>query len=361
MSWPTIHSTRQRHRTRRDDAFARAGDGILSHVRRGGSAVGFAVLGALVAVIGVALLDFITPADADFGEFYMLPVIVVAWLAGRRAGLAFAALAAVVEFAVDTALRGATSSTELAIATWNGLADIAVLSSIAVITDIVYRERERWRALDSEQKTLLRMLERELPRPLRAADWFARTFEDAFGAGASAGVRAQFATLRHHTQESIFLVTDLLALGRRGSTGASFARAPVDLRTVVLEAVDESLDRSRVLVTVAEDGLQVLADSDRARHAIASVIARLLEHSPHEPVRVLVRSSDTEAAVEINCRTAGLDPEELELPELLVAGNGGRLLLVGSGPRATTVSIYLARALPAAAATSPGSEAAPRT
>ena len=315
---------------------------------------------ALVALVGVALLDFITPADVDFGEFYMLPVIVVAWFAGRRAGLFVAAVAAVLEFTVDTALRGATSSTELAVATWNGLSEITVLAAIAVITDIVYRERERWRTLDAEQRTLLRMLERELPRPLRAADWFARTFEDAFGASATGAVRAQFATLRHHTQESLFLVTDLLAIGRRAPTGAAFERSTVELRAVVSEAAEGSLDRSRVLVTVAEDGTLVLADPDRLRHAVASVIARLLEHASHEPVRVLVRGSGSEAAIEITCRATGLEPEELEFATLLVTGNGGRLAFVATGPRATTVTIYLARA-DAPVPTSPASEAAPRT
>ena len=331
-------------------------------MRRGSQFAGFAMMAALVGVVGVALLDFITPADADFGEFYMLPVIVVAWLAGRRAGIAVAILAAVLEFAVDTALRGATSTTDLAIATWNGLADVVVLAAIAVITDTVYRERERWRLLDAEQKTLLRMLERELPRPLRAADWFARTFEDAFGASAStsAAVRGQFATLRHHTQESLFLVTDLLAIGRRGPTGAMFERSAVDLRAVVNEAVEGSPDRSRVLVTIAQDGIQVLADPDRLRHAVASVIARLLEHVSHEPVRVLVRGSGNEAAIELTCRATGVEPDELEFATLLVAGNAGRLSLVATGPRATTVTIYVARAQ-APAPTSPATETAPRT
>ena len=329
-------------------------------MRRGGQFVGITVMAALIGVVAVALLDFITPADADFGEFYMLPVIAVAWVAGRRAGIAVAALAAVLEFAVDTALRGATTATDLAIATWNGLADVAVLAAIAVITDFVYRERARWQVLDAEQKTLLRMLERELPRPLRAADWFARTFEDAFGAGATSAVRAQFATLRHHTQESLFLVTDLLAIGRRDPSGASFERSAADLRAVVSEAVEGSLDRSRVLVTIAEDGIQVMADPDRLRHAVASVVARLLEHASHEPVRVLVRGSGSEAAIEITCRTTGVEPDELEFATLLVSGNGGRLTFVGTGPRATTVTIYLARA-EAATATFPASEAAPRT
>jgi len=331
-------------------------------VRRGGQFIPIVVVAALLVLLAVALLDFITPSDVDFGEFYMLPVIAVAWWAGRRAGLAFAAAAAAVEFGVDAALRAGVTSSESAIAAWNGLSDFMVLAALAIITDVVYRERERWRTTDAERTALLRMLERELPRPLRAADWFARTFEDAIGGkSTSSAVRAQFATLRHHTQEAVFLVTDLLAVGRMRATGTSFHRGPVDLRTVVTEAVSESLDRSRVLVSTAQDGLVVLADADRLRHAVASVIARFLERTPYEPVSILVRGSDDEAAVEMSCRALGLDPGELELAELLVAGNGGRLVLLPEGPRGTTVTIYLARASATDALRSPTSEPAPRT
>src|SRR5260221_6235714 len=195
-------------------------------MRRGGDRAVWALLTAVLLTAAVGLLDFLTPADVDFGEFYMVPVILVAWFVGGRTGVAFALIASIVELLVDTTLRSAGAANGEAIALWNGVATLIVLTAIAFITDIVYRERERWRALDAERGMLLRVLEQELPRPLRAADWFARTFEDAFRSSITPAVRAQFAVLRHHTREAIFLATDLLALGQLRMGGLRFERVP---------------------------------------------------------------------------------------------------------------------------------------
>ncbi len=329
-------------------------------MRRGGDRAVWALLAAGLLTAAVGLLDFLTPADVDFGELYMVPVILVAWFVGRRTGIAFALIAAIVELLVDTTLRSAGAANGEAIALWNGVATLIVLTAIAFITDIVYRERERWRALDAERGMLLRVLEQELPRPLRAADWFARTFEDAFRSSITPAVRAQFAVLRHHTREAIFLATDLLALGQLRMGGLRFERVPVQLKALAAEAVEASLDRSRVLFTSTDDGLTVLADPDRIRHAIASVISRFLEMSAYEPVTILVRSSGDDAVVELACRARAVAPIEIELAELLIAGNGGRLVLVPQGsPRGTTVTMYFPKVAPSLAGATPPSVEAP--
>lgn len=334
-------------------------------MKRGGDRAVVALFAALLLTPAVGLLDFLTPADVDFGELYMIPVILVTWAIGRRTGLAFALIAAIVELLVDDTLRSAGAANSAAVALWNGVATLLMLAAIAIITDIVYRERERWRDLDAERSTLLRVLEQELPRPLRAADWFARTFEDAFGASVTPAVRAQFAVLRHHTREATFLATDLLALGQLRMGGLRFERVPVELKTVAGEAVAASLDRSRVLLSSTED-LTVLADPDRLRHAIASVIARFLEMSPYEPVTILLRASGDDAVVEITCRARAVEPTMVELAELLVSGNGGRLVLVPQGsPRGATVTMYFPRVTPVAGAAratpAASEEQAPRT
>jgi signal transduction histidine kinase len=299
-------------------------------------------------ILGVGLLDYLTPAQADFSEFYMLGVIVAAWFLGWRIGAAFALFAAVLKIVIDSS----TGVLDASVATflWNGTSDVVVLGALAFVTDRVYVERERWRAVDAERRTLLRLLEQELPRPLRAADWFARTFEDAFvGAGTDA-VRAQFAALRRHTREALFLAMDLLALGNLRSGALVFQLQPVALNQLVTEAAVDTLDRARVLLSLTRDDLMVLAEPDRLRHGISSVVARCLELSPYEQVTVLTRASGSEVAVEISCRTRPIEAGEIELAAMLVAGNRGRLVIVPrTANRGSVVTIYL----PLAAATAP--------
>jgi signal transduction histidine kinase len=303
-------------------------------------------------ILVVGLLDYLTPPNADFSEFYMLGVIVAAWLLGWRVGAVFALLATVVRIVVDES----TGALDASVATflWNGASDVLVLGALAFVTDRVYIERERWRSVDAERRTLLRLLEQELPRPLRAADWFARTFEDAFVGSGTDAVKAQFAALRRHTREGLFLAMDLLALGNLRSGGLVFQLQPVGLNQLVTEAAVDTLDRARVLLSLTRDDLIVLAEPDRLRHGISSVVARCLELSPYEQVTVLTRASGSEAAVEISCRTRPIEAGEIELAAMLVAGNRGRLVIVPrTANRGSVVTIYL----PVAASAAPEREA----
>jgi signal transduction histidine kinase len=296
-----------------------------------------ALVVAMLITVAVALLDLLTPADVDFGEFYMLAVILVAWSVGLRAGLSFACA----ELAVDTALRGSAASVPVAVAAWNWLSDFGVLGALAFVTDRAYQERHRWMRIDAERAALLRVLDRELPRPLRAIGWFSRTFEEALDRGSIDGLRAQFGGLRHHVREANFLATDLLAVGQLRSHDLHFELQPVLLNSLVSEAVDDTLHRTRVFPSLVSGDPRVLADADRLRHAIASLIGRCLELSTYEPVTVLTRVSGGEGVVEVGTGAGMPDHGDLELTRMLVAGNGGRFVLVDRRDRGSLASIYV--------------------
>ncbi|HEY8757425.1 MAG TPA: hypothetical protein VIN74_02895 [Candidatus Limnocylindria bacterium] len=308
-----------------------------------------ALVVATMITLAVALLDLLTPAEVDFSEFYMLAVILTAWAVGLRAGLSFAFLGACAVLAVDTALRGSTGSNVVAVAAWNWLSDFGVLAALAFVTDRAYQERHRWMRIDAEKAALLRVLDRELPRPLRAIGWFARTFEEALDRGSIDGLRAQFGGLRHHVREANFLATDLLAVGHLRSDQLHFELQPVLLNALVTEAVDDTLHRTRVFPSLVSGDPRVLADPDRLRHAIASLIGRCLELSTYEPVTVLTRVSGDEAVIEVGTGAGMPEPGDLELTRMLVAGNGGRFVLVDRRDRGSLASIYVPTAPPTGA------------
>jgi signal transduction histidine kinase len=311
-----------------------------------------AVAIGLLITLAVALLDFLTPADVDFGEFYMLAVILTAWSVGLRAGLSFALLGACAVLMVDTVLRGSAQSSTVAVVAWNSLSDFGVFAALAFVTDRAYQERHRWMRIDAERAALLRVLDRELPRPLRAISWFSRTFEEALDRGSIDGLRAQFGGLRHHVRDANFLVMDLLAVGQLRSDDRRFELQPVSLNGLVSEAVDDTLHRTRVFPSLAPGDPRVLADPDRLRHAIASLIGRCLELSTYEPVTVLTRVSAGEAVVEVGTGAGMPDRGDLELTRMLVSGNGGRFVLVDRRDRGSLASIYVPTA-PAGAAPVP--------
>ena len=295
-----------------------------------------ALIAALVILVVVGLLDDLTPVDVDLGLFYMLPVVLVAWILGRSAGVAFALLAVLTQFVLDTATRAAPPN----VSAFNALSRMVVFSALAFVTDRLYEEREGWRRTDHERNRLLRLLERELPRPLQALDRFGRTFDEALESRNVESVRGQLRSVRHYLRQVRFLANDVVAVGRVDSGAITFDHQPFDLVTAVREAADETLDRGRVALSVSPGPLTVLGDADSLRHAIASVLGRALEQSPHDVIRILVRPSAAEAAVEISCG-ATIDAADLELAQLLVTGIGGGLTTLATGARGMVVTLRL--------------------
>src|SRR5438067_270516 len=175
----------------------------------------------------VGLLDLLTPADASFGWLYVAPVVMMGWAYGWRGAVFLAALASATELLVDSPIfRESEIGEPRAILAWNALSSFLAFAVAGVVTDRFYSERERWKTVSAERTRLLRLLEREFPRPLRAIDWFARTFEEAVDPRVPipAKMREQFSGLRHHSRELRFLATDLLRIGRLGSDARGLAR-----------------------------------------------------------------------------------------------------------------------------------------
>jgi hypothetical protein len=304
-------------------------------MRRGDSRV---LLISAALLIGIGLLDYLTPSDVEFTLFYMIPVVLTAWVLGWRVAVLVGLAAAAIELVVDALLRSVVPAADL----WNGLSRFGTFFALAYVTDQFHleriakekahqSERLRWAALDADRNALQRMLIRELARPLRALDWFARTFEERLVRGANDALHVHFRALRHQIQEATFLGTDLLSLGRLQTETLHFERRRVDLGQLLTEAADESPARNRVLLSPPKEPLAVIADPDRLRHAFACLIDRAVELSPGEDVTVVARVSGEDAAVEITCRSHELTDDDVELPRLLVEGNGGRLLLIVRG------------------------------
>ena len=71
----------------------------------------------LVAVIGAA--DYVTGSEIAFSIFYLIPISIVTWRAGRRAGVPISFLSALIWLISDRA--ASPHMTNMIIGYWNGL------------------------------------------------------------------------------------------------------------------------------------------------------------------------------------------------------------------------------------------------
>jgi len=110
---------------------------------------------ALCLLGGVGFIDYVTGYEISFGLFYLGPVGIAAWCAGRRAGTALAMLSCVVWYAADTG--SGHPYTHALIPVWNALVRLGFFLSTAFLLAAL-RERLTAEGLQARTDTLTGLL-----------------------------------------------------------------------------------------------------------------------------------------------------------------------------------------------------------
>ena len=119
----------------------------------------------LVAIVAICLVDLLTGPDIGFSLFYLIPVVVTAWYAGRVAGATVAVAGALAWLFADTFNRGIVS---LGPSIWNGFTRLVIFIAIALLLDRQRTSSARLAEVDHQREDFLRVLDYELPRPVEA-------------------------------------------------------------------------------------------------------------------------------------------------------------------------------------------------
>jgi diguanylate cyclase (GGDEF)-like protein len=86
---------------------------------------------AVVLILLVGYLDYLTGFELSFSLFYLIPVAATAWFAGRRSAMVMALLSALV-WAVSNRLAGEVNSHPL-VALWNSMIRLGFFSIVALL------------------------------------------------------------------------------------------------------------------------------------------------------------------------------------------------------------------------------------
>lgn len=122
--------------------------------RANARARGLLIAPAGVLVLGaIGLLDHLTGPEISFGIFYFLPIWMMTWHLGRRSGVLFALLCALVWLVVDVTDGGATSSPWIPF--WNAGARFVYFLTFALLLS---GTREKLQASRREAKQLSSLL-----------------------------------------------------------------------------------------------------------------------------------------------------------------------------------------------------------
>jgi len=299
------------------------------------------LVGGLVVVALIGFVDLITGPDYGFAFFYFIPIVPVAWRAGRIAGLVVATAAAAMWFLADASIKPAQEWGPVA---WNAASRLAIFLGGAYLLDRVRKEQLRSQAIDEQRDEFLRVLEHELPVP--AQDMIeSLNAAQARGSLGAADVEA----LRQKAGSLLFLTRDFVALGQAQARRLQLRALPVDLAQLVTEISRRGPDGLAVPLTVPGDGLIVYCDPDRLRQALSNAVDELVSSAGAlEYVSITVRARGADALVIVSAAmpataTKVVDAAavgvSLQLTRMLMEAMGGSVLVeraaLGKGSRVT--------------------------
>lgn len=278
---------------------------------------------ALAACIGV--VDYATPSSYAFASIYFIPIFPAAWRS-RAAGLIVAAASCVAWIFCDLVQRpvadpGAQS--------WNYSTRIVVFVLAVLLVSTLQRERSRIAELDRQRRSLLTLVEHEVPGPLRELADELRTLAGIAPADAE--------RLTTRAERLVFLSDDLASLGELETGSIRLQKRALNVVDMVHDLRTSAGPTRHVLLTVPVAPVRLLADPARLRQALDAMLREVSASA--DTVTVDCRSDKGIVSISIASATMtmpasaaqvvrGDDPSigaRTQLARVLLAAHGGTL------------------------------------
>lgn len=265
---------------------------------------------AFVAATGVA--DRLTGPGAFLPPLYLMPVLLVTWNVGRRAGLAVAGLAA-----VATQLAGITDidPTHGLVPSWNAVMWLIVLVFVvwmlSTLKELIRSQRIRiadqaeesddLREMNDVKDTLLHAVSHDLKGPLSGILGAVQTIRRGTELGLSpAEMHDLFRVIEDAGLKANRLVEDLLDLDRLKRGQLSPEREPTDVGALVREVTRGCDVLVGHPVRIDADEVLVSVDAPKVERVLENLVVNAGRHTPPgTPIRVRVRRQDDGVRVEV--------------------------------------------------------------
>ena len=279
----------------------------------------------LLVVLLIGGIDLASGPDYGFGFFYLFAVVPAAWFVGRWPGIVVGLASGFAWFFADAVERrvglGATA--------WNASSRTFLFIMAAILVDLVRRERERLRKLDSDRTHFIRVLEHELAGPGQDLVRGLRALQEKGSATAP-----ELQPLIERAQDLEFLSRDFVSLGQLQSGELWLQHKPVDLRALVEDLRTRPSDKGpRIPITLSSGSFMVEGDEARLRQAIGSLMDAARRGATSSDVSSDLRRAGGSAKLTI---TGGVGPflnlpkddrggVGIELARMIIEGHGGKL------------------------------------
>ncbi|HTG46246.1 MAG TPA: ATP-binding protein [Actinomycetota bacterium] len=289
----------------------------------GGAPKALGIVLAVCFVVTVGVIDHLTGPGASLAPFYLMPVALVTWNAGRAWGLSIAGLSAVATRLADANAQAGS----VVVPSWNAVVWFAVLAFVvwilSALRDTVRRQRlqiaeetelsDDLRTQNDIKNTLLHAVSHDLKGPLagilgamqtiRRAEKLKLTeveMEDLYGVIEQAGKKAAR------------LVDDLLDLDRLRRGQLQPEREMTDVGALADRISTELAPLAGHPVRVESDPVMVDIDPGKVERIVENLLNNAARHTPQgTPVRVLINERPDGVTLVVEDEGPGV-PNELK-------------------------------------------------
>ncbi len=272
----------------------------------------------------VAVLDVKTDLRFSLSLFYLMPIGLVAWNLGRRAGVAAAAVAAAAGLVAD--LFGPGSQGGVA-PYWNSLVQFAffvvVVQLLATLKESVDEQTQRaekehrvssgLRELNDVKDTLLHAVSHDLKGPLAGIIGAMSTLRRGEELQLTADeVESLYQMIEQSGRKMNRLVDDMLDLERLDRGQIQPEREPTDIGDMVRRVAREAPGMDTHPVRIDADPLLANIDPAKVERIVENLLVNAARHTPGgTPVHVTVREGQGGIVLVIEDEGPGV-PEELK-------------------------------------------------
>lgn len=239
---------------------------------------------ALVGLFGI--IDYLTGPELAFSIFYLIPISLIAWLAGRQAGIALSIAGAVVWLIADLLAGGAYSHPLIPF--WNTLVRFGFFLIVTYVLSVLRAARER-------QEELRQFVVHDLRTPLSIVTTGLLTLQDLAGESLDAAQKNLVEMCIVSSQRMATLINSLLDMARLESGQLLLQFSQVNVKELIessLKQVAVLAKRSHVTLTPQLDANleTVYADAEVTTRVLVNLLGNAIKFSRPESV-ITIRSA----------------------------------------------------------------------
>lgn len=272
----------------------------------------------------VLVLDYLTGPRISLGLFYLMPIGLITWNLGRRAGVGIALVATVAGLLAD--LMGPGAANDL-VPYWDALVRLAffivVVQLLTAVKETTDAQRHRaeaehevssgLRELNDVKDTLLHAVSHDLKGPLAGIIGAMSTLRRGEELQLTADeVESLYQMIEQSGRKMNRLVDDMLDLERLDRGQVQPEREPTDIAEMVRRVAREAPGMDTHPVRIDAEPMLANVDPAKVERIIENLLVNAARHTPGgTPVHVTMRQADAGIVLAVEDEGQGV-PEELK-------------------------------------------------